>query len=138
MYKKIGISVLISFAVLMTPLVSRAQSWTNLGSGMNGGVSSLVFCADGSLYAGGGFTTAGGVAANRIAKRDGTSWTNLGSGMDSDVHALVCDTRGQLYAGGLFTNAGDVIANRIAKWDGISWTNLGSGMNLYGYVHALA
>ena len=36
--------------------------------------------ADGSLYAGGGFTTAGGVAANNIAKWDGTtsSWSALG------------------------------------------------------------
>ncbi|MCG2660368.1 MAG: FG-GAP-like repeat-containing protein [Kiritimatiellae bacterium] len=96
---------------------------------MNNGVTSLFFCADGSLYAGGGFTNAGGVTANCFAKWDGTSWTNLGSGMNYGVSELACDTNGQLYAGGYFTNAGGVPANNIAKWDGTSWTNLGSGMN---------
>ena len=84
-----------------------------------------------ALYAGGDFTTAGGVAANRIAKWDGSSWTALGSGMNNDVHALaVFDDGGgpALYAGGAFTTAGGVAANRIAKWDGSSWSALGSGM----------
>ena len=84
-----------------------------------------------ALYAGGDFTTAGGVAANGIAKWDGSSWTALGSGMNADVHALtVFDDGGgpALYAGGDFTTAGGVAANNIAKWDGSSWTALGSGI----------
>ena len=32
------------------------------------------------LYAGGHFTTAGGVTANYIAKWDGSAWSALGSG----------------------------------------------------------
>ena len=40
------------------------------------------------LYAGGGFTTAGGVAANRIAKWNGSAWSALGSGMNGAVYAL--------------------------------------------------
>ena len=39
-----------------------------------------------NLYAGGEFTTAGGVSANRIAKWDGNSWTALGSGMNASVY----------------------------------------------------
>jgi len=117
---------------------SQGQSWTNLGSGMNSLVNALACDTNGQLYAGGGFTTAGGVAVKKIAKWDGTSWTNLGSGMMTytqvwyqGVYALAYDINGQLYAGGYFTNAGDVTANYIAKWDGTSWTNLGSGMNWY-------
>ena len=34
-----------------------------------------------NLYAGGYFTTAGGVPANNIAKWDGSAWSALGSGM---------------------------------------------------------
>ena len=34
------------------------------------------------LYAGGYFTTAGGVAANYIAKWNGSAWSALGSGMN--------------------------------------------------------
>ena len=35
-----------------------------------------------NLYAGGYFTTAGGVPANYIAKWDGSAWSALGSGMN--------------------------------------------------------
>ena len=107
-------------------------SWSVLGSGMNGGgvygpyVSALVVDSSGNLYAGGDFTTAGGVSANSIAKWDGTSWSALGSGMHY-VHALSIDSSGNLYAGGEFTTAGGVSANNIAKWNGTSWSALGSG-----------
>ena len=105
-------------------------------------IYALTVFDDGSgpaLYAGGSFTTAGGVAANRIAKWDGSSWAALGSGVNERlVNALtVFDDGGgpALYAGGCFTTAGGVAANRIAKWDGSSWAALGSGMN--GVVNAL-
>ena len=49
------------------------HSWSALGSGMNNNVHALAIDASGNLYAGGDFTTAGGVSANRIAKWDGTS-----------------------------------------------------------------
>ena len=91
-------------------------AWTNLGSGMNDQVYALAH--DGTdLYAGGYFTNAGGVAANRVAKWDSASgtWTNLGSGMDYEVVALAHDGT-DLYAGGSFTNAGGVAANYVAKW----------------------
>ena len=43
------------------------------------------------LYAGGYFTTAGGSAANYIAKWNGSSWSALGSGMEQAVVGLcVC------------------------------------------------
>ena len=49
-----------------------AQTWSALGSGMDGyDVYALAVDASGNLYAGGNFTTAGGVSANRIAKWDG-------------------------------------------------------------------
>ena len=89
-----------------------------------------------ALYAGGQFTTAGGVAANRIAKWNGSSWSPLGSGMNDgygvSVIALTVFDDGSgpaLYAGGYFTTAGGVAANYIAKWNGSSWSALGSGMN---------
>ena len=68
------------------------------------------------LYAGGGFTTMGGVTVNRVARWDGTTWTALGSGTDGQVLALVA-SGGNLYAGGVFTTAGGVTVNSIAKWD---------------------
>jgi len=110
-------------------------------------VQALATFDDGSgggpaLYAGGSFTTAGGVAANRIAKWNGSSWSALGSGMNNNsVRALATFDDGSgggpaLYAGGVFTTAGGVTATFIAKWNGSSWSALGSGMN--NTVQALA
>lgn len=69
------------------------------------------------LYAGGYFTNAGGVAASRVAKWDGSSWSALGSGINSWVYALTSHN-GDLYAGGSFTIAGGVSAVYVARWDG--------------------
>jgi hypothetical protein len=83
-----------------------------------------------ALYAGGAFTTAGGLAANRVARWDGSSWSTLGTGMNDRVYGLAALDDGsgmRLYAGGLFTTAGGVAANHVARWDGASWRKLGSG-----------
>ena len=123
----------------------NGTSWTALGSGMGGatlGVYALAAHDDGSgpaLFAGGDFTTAGGTAASRIAKWNGTSWSAVGTGMSSTVYALTVHDDGggpELYAGGAFTTAGGVSANGIAKWDGSNWSALGSGAN--GTVRAFA
>ena len=48
-------------------------------------VGNALAVSGSDLYAGGGFTTAGGSAANYIAKWDGSSWSALGSGMNGAV-----------------------------------------------------
>jgi hypothetical protein len=119
------------------------SSWTALGSGMSGppnypysGGSVVALAVSGSnVYAGGGFTNAGGSAANYIAKWDGSSWSALGSGVGSTVYALAV-SGSNAYAGGYFTAAGGNAATNIAKWDGSSWSALGSGIS--GSVLALA
>ena len=70
---------------------------------------------DGNLYAGGGFSTAGGVSTSCIAKWNGTTWSPLGSGLSNQCRTIAlnnCD----LYAGGDFTTAGGVSANYIASY----------------------
>jgi hypothetical protein len=111
---------------------------------MNGhAVYALTVFDDGSgpaLYAGGDFTQAGGVAANRIAKWNGSSWSPLGSGMNTGVSALfVFDGGGgpALFAGGGFTTAGGTAANGVAEWNGASWSAVGGGTS-NGSVDALA
>jgi len=58
-----------------------------------------------SLYAGGYFTSAGGIPANHIARWDGTNWSALGSGVNDTVYGLALSGN-NLYTGGSFTNAG--------------------------------
>jgi hypothetical protein len=107
-----------------------------LSSGINGTVFALALDTNGNLYAGGSFTIAGAVGANRVARWDGTAWSALGSGMNDTVMVLLADGE-NLYAGGYFTVVGGgVSANRIAAWDGSSWSALGTGMN--NAVFALA
>ena len=55
-------------------------------------------CDDGSVYAGGNFTHAGGSSARRIARWDGEQWYDVGGGVDGeaalpDQHAGVSDRR---------------------------------------------
>lgn len=126
------------------------DSWYALGSGMNNYVNALVvFDDDGddpnsnppALCATGGFVTAGGTAANYVAKWANKSWSPLQSGPSEnglnaagyDLAVFDDDDTGPhlpaLYVCGTFTVAGAGSANRVAKWDGASWSALGSGMN---------
>jgi hypothetical protein len=104
-------------------------------SSTNSVVHALAVFDDGSgpaLYAGGTFTTAGGIAVGYIAKWNGSSWAPLASGMDNLVDALAVFDDGSgpaLYAGGNFVVAGGVTVNSIARWNGSSWAPLGSGTN---------
>jgi hypothetical protein len=87
------------------------------------------------LYAGGDFTSAGGVSnTNYIAKWSTTSssWSALGTGVNGSVRALAV-SGSDLYAGGSFTTAGVVQAKYIAKWNG-SWSALGTGMDKSVYA----
>lgn len=108
------------------------QSWSALGSGMNNIVFALAAGPDGTLYAGGRFTTAGGGAANRIASWNGSSWSALSTGMNSDVHSLTFLLTGNLIAGGDFTTP----HTRITEWDGSAFSALGGGAD--DSVRALA
>ena len=71
---------------------------------MNGSVSALAVSGS-TLYAGGYFTNAGGIAANYIAQWNGSSWSAVGSGMNNRVEALAV-SGSTLYAGGGFHDGG--------------------------------
>ncbi len=113
--------------------------WSSVGEGvtqMGGGptVYAIAFGPDGDMYAGGAFNEIGGVAANNLARWDGTSWSDVGGGVtgttggSTAVTALVVDGGGDLYAGGSFTDAGGVTVNSVARWNGSAWAGLGSGV----------
>jgi trimeric autotransporter adhesin len=74
------------------------SSWSSVGGGMDGSVHALAVLKNDSrgatgvgLYAGGWFTTAGGVKANAVARWDGTSWSPLGDGVNGWLRALPID-----------------------------------------------
>jgi hypothetical protein len=76
---------------------------------------------NGELIAGGEFTTAGGVTANRIARWNGTTWQALGTGMSGGYYPYVLALavyNGELIAGGGFTitTAGGQVSAYWARW----------------------
>ncbi|MBL9140279.1 MAG: hypothetical protein JNK53_00310, partial [Phycisphaerae bacterium] len=107
----------------------EAMPGTPAGTGTNGRIYTLLVHDDGSgpaLYAGGTFSSIGGVAATNIAKWNGTNWSPLGTGCSSRVHCMTAFDDGNgdaLYVGGEFTSAGGQPAKYVAKWNGTSWSS---------------
>ncbi|MFC2114115.1 PKD domain-containing protein [Bacteroidota bacterium] len=122
-------SGLVLSILLFLSFQSFSQNWAAIGGGTDNTVlATAVF--DGDLIVAGKFTTAGGSAANYIAKWNGTSWDSLDTGMDGEVNALAVYD-GELYAGGQFIQAGNQGMNYIARWDGKSWGDVEGGMDNY-------
>ncbi len=112
------------------PLVAGDEFWDDrfFLNGLNGDVYAIVI-SNGSVYAGGRFTTAGSCnTCNHIARWDGTTWNALGSGVNGDVYAIGISGN-SVYVGGGFTTAGGVTANNVAVWNGSTWSSLGTGPN---------
>lgn len=142
----------------------NGSQWSPLGSGMAnpGGVfpkveALSVLDEDGAgpaparLFAGGWFTIAGGIQANRIARWDGVNWSAVGTGMSGNgesavytLEAIDADGPGpafpEMFAGGFFLSAGGVPVNHIARWNGSAWNRVGIGINngVDGDVRSLA
>ena len=131
------LSLGISVAVALAPASGVGPGgWDSVGTGstaskpsLNGKVLALNTDRTGSVYAGGAFTNAGGVAAaDRIARWDGTKWkavggTPLTNSLAAEVRAIAYDpATGKVYAGGTFQDAGgNAAADFLAVWDGSSW-----------------
>ena len=84
-----------------------------MGTGCNGPVNALLMHG-GLLYAGGGFTTAGGISASRVASWNGLTWNAVGGGATDEVKCLLT-FQGALVTGG---------ASGVASWNGSAWSIL--------------
>ena len=100
-------------------------NWSRLGSGATSTttaeVRGLAFGDDGKLYCCGRFTNISSVAANCIARWDGTNWEALGSGFYADsaiVRGRGFAIRGDdVYVAGSFIVAGLTDSSGIARWN---------------------
>lgn len=91
-------------------------------TGLQGIGYALAFSADGALYVGGSFDTAGGVTAANIAKWNGFSFSPLGTGLGNTPRTLYFAPDGTLYTGGIFDTAGGyTLPDRAARWNGSIW-----------------
>ncbi len=113
-----------------------SSAWVNVDtSGAKDAVYDMeIFNAE--LYAAGAFDTINGMAANKIAKWDGSSWTAIGSGITGVIYTMtVYDNK--LFIGGSFNISG-IASEHIAYWDGSSWNAVGAGFSQFGRVYCFA
>ncbi|MEX2089125.1 MAG: SdrD B-like domain-containing protein, partial [Bacteroidota bacterium] len=84
------------------------------------------------LYAGGWFTTAGGIPAENIAKWDGTNWSALGNGLPAAgaINALAAMGNNLYATSYILEPALGGPGNLIVRWDGANWSAF-SVMNDY-------
>lgn len=119
------------------------SSWSDLGGVTGSSVTALRVYDDGSgpaLYATGNFSSIGGVAADDIAKWNGSTWAAIPigahSGSLSAMRVFDDGTGPALYVSGSIPTTAGPIANPIAKWDGTSWSAVGGGVSP-GYAASL-
>jgi hypothetical protein len=78
------------------------------------------------LFAGGDFTSIGGVTARGVAEWNGVTWSPLGSGLSSTPTAMALFDDGggtALYVTGSFLVAGGILTTGgFAKWNGSFWS----------------
>ena len=118
-------------------------AWSNVapvhGVAFNWSISDLAV-VNGTVYAGGQFSSVGSFGLGHIAAWKGEEWAGLGSGVSQDppypfegVFALAAQNE-ILFAGGSFELADDTPANNVASWNEHSWAPLAAeiGGSVYG------
>lgn len=105
-------------------------AWVGTLGGASHWVRTITIALDGSLIAGGLFTTIGAIGVHYVAAWDGTIWDYMNDGFNSTVYDVECGPDGTIYATGAFQNifTGVVQANGIASWNGTIWSPCGSGL----------
>lgn len=78
---------------------------------------------NGHIFAGGAFTTIGGVSAARVAEWQFNYWQAMGSGTDQAILWLHQDSSGDIIAAGSANVQfeGRTVPGRAAVWNGITW-----------------
>ncbi len=101
--------------------VYDGSNWTPLGTGVNDYVRA-IHEYNGTVVAGGYFTEAGGISANRIARFNPTTsvWSPMGQGFDgAGIDEYVKSAavyQGTFFAGGAYTVAEGGPMNFISQW----------------------
>ena len=115
----------------------QLNSWTTLGSGVNGDVLSLAVQGN-NLIVGGYFNHAGSIFSNNIAEYNiaTKAWSAMGWGARRSVGAIAVDSSGVVYAAIFNPQIGNTYYDNLGEWDGTTWGAFGNGLNS-GYISAL-
>lgn len=111
---------------------NASNVWSAMSTGANAQVRAIIRGLDGTIYAGGDFTSIGASGADFGAKWDGSAWADLSgvTALNAAVYDWAVGPDGKIYAGGDFTNVdGIAAADYIAVYDPVAdtWAALGTG-----------
>jgi hypothetical protein len=124
----------------------NGTSWRVLGSGVNGTVRALLL-RGAELYAGGSFTTAGGIGVMNFARwhEDVGAWVSFGQGTNNGVQGNVlalAEGGSNVYVGGIFTApSGTNLVRNLGGFLPSRWEAMGRGVwgrNVGGSIAAVA
>ncbi len=118
-------------AILLESGWEYPGQFTTGGLGFNNRIEALT-SYNGNLIAGGSFTLAGDVPADRIALKQDNEWQTIG---DNYPGVLVYDFEtfeDDLIVGGV--NPFNIFNTHVLRWDGITWSQVGSPFNNFVYA----
>ncbi len=98
-----------------------------ISTGVDGIVRGIAINSQTNIVLTGDFDNAGGSAAAKIVKWNGSAFETLGSGLSDDGQAVVFSEDGTLYVGGDFVTADGITVNYIASWNGTSFSAMDTG-----------
>ena len=127
--------------VLIQHTVTRLNgaNWQTIGAPAQPlpDVRAMVRMRNGDVVVGGSFASFGGVAANNLARWNGSVWSPLGLGVGGPVSALAAAPNGDVVVSGSFVDVGGSPAIRVARWNGQVWSSLAGGLG-FAALHLAA
>jgi trimeric autotransporter adhesin len=97
------------------------NTWSSLGTGVDGPIASVVSIGGSGIVAGGSFTTAGGSGVNNVARWNGTAWQAMDNANNLPyVRSLAISSDGSIFA---------AAGPGVYRWNGQSqsWQSAGCG-----------
>ncbi|MGE4072844.1 MAG: hypothetical protein AB7E72_16880 [Lysobacterales bacterium] len=100
------------------------SSWSPLGSTFSFNPNSLV-AFQGQIYAGGSFSSVGGVPLAALARWNGTGWEAVGGGFAAPAWVTgMAVYQSELYVSHTGGQVGGVSAPAMARWNGTRWASV--------------
>jgi len=123
----------VSLLPLQPALAAPGDVDTSFDPNVNGTVRALTLLPDGRLFAGGDFTTVGGVTRSRLCRFSAAGTLEAAGtfATDGPVYCLAAQAGGSVLAGGAFSIAGGETRSDLAKFTaaGTVDTGFNPGMN---------
>ena len=107
--------------------VYDGSSWTSLAPMLPAGqrISCVAMASDGDIVVGGVFSVINGVAAQNIARWNGSSWSAIGSGISTAVTGVDVLLSGDVVAlANVTIGSGDVVSS-VRRFSAGAWTTVG-------------